>query len=114
MAEKRLIWLGSSLKDIREFPVDARRLAGYQLRRVQSGMMPSDWKPMRTIGAGVNAIRIHTRAEHRVLYLARLPEAIYVPHAFEKRSRQTPTGEIECAKARLAELMRIRSKRKEG
>jgi phage-related protein len=113
MAEKRLIWLGSSLEDLRAFPSDVRRSAGYQLRRVQNGMMPSAWKPMGTIGPGVNEIRIHTQAEHRILYLARLPEAIYVLHAFEKRTRQIPRTETELARTRLAELMRVRSKRKE-
>jgi len=76
MIDKPLIWLGSSLEDVRAFPADARRLAGYQLRRVQSGLMPSDWKPMKTIGPGVNEIRIHTGIEHRVFYLARFAEAL--------------------------------------
>jgi len=114
MAEKRLIWLGSSLDDLRTFPPDARRSVGYQLRRVQCGLMPSDWKPIGTIGPGVNEIRIHTNTEHRILYLARLPEAIYVLHAFEKRTRQTPRTEAEIARARLAELMKVRRQRKEG
>jgi len=46
MADKALLWLGSSREDIRAFPEDARRLAGFQLRSVQQGLDPSDWKPM--------------------------------------------------------------------
>jgi len=113
MVEKPLVWVGSSVEDLRDFPAEARRLAGYQLRRVQSGLMPSDWKPMKTIGPGVNEIRIHTGIECRVFYLARFPEAIYVLHAFEKRTRQTPRGDIDLARRRFAELRMLRAKRKE-
>ena len=113
MVEKPLVWVGSSLEDLRDFPAEARRLAGYQLRRVQSGRMPSEWKPMKTIGPGVNEIRIHAGIECRVFYLARLPEAIYVLHAFEKRTRQTPRGDIDLARRRFVELRMLRTKRKE-
>ena len=113
MAEKPLVWVGSSLDDLRAFPEDARRLAGFQLRRVQDGLMPSDWKPMRTIGPGVNEIRIHTGVEHRVIYVARFQEAVYVLSAFEKRTRQTPQNEIKLASKRLGELLMIRGTRKE-
>ena len=64
-----MAWLGSSLDDVRAFPADARRAAGYQLGRVQQGLPPTDWKPMATIGAGVLEIRVHTRVEHRVVYV---------------------------------------------
>lgn len=53
MLEKPLCWLGSSLDEVRGFPDEARREAGYQLRRVQHGLMPNDWKPMSSVGAGV-------------------------------------------------------------
>lgn len=113
MIDKPLIWLGSSLEDLRAFPGEARRLAGYQLRRVQCGLMPSDWKPMKTIGPGVNEILIHTGIEHRVFYLARFAEAVYVLHAFEKRTRQTARADIDLAKRRFAELKMARARMKE-
>jgi phage-related protein len=50
MADKALIWLGSSLTDLQDFPALVRRLAGFQLRRVQQGLDPDDWKPMKTVG----------------------------------------------------------------
>ncbi len=68
--------------------------------------MPDDWKPMASVGRGVYEIRIHTGLEHRVLYLAKHEEAIYVLHAFEKRSRQTRQAEIELARQRLADIER--------
>jgi phage-related protein len=105
MSDKPLVWAGSSLDDARTFPADARRAIGYQLRRVQSGLMPSDWKPMPTIGPGVNEIRIHAGNEYRVIYVARLGEAVYVLHAFEKKSRATRRGDIELARDRLRQVL---------
>lgn len=113
MPEKALCWLGSSLDDVRAFPDDARRAAGYELGRVQQGLMPTDWKPVTTAGAGVYEIRVHTRLEHRVFYVAKLEEAIYVLHAFEKRTRQTPGAEVALAKGRLAELLVRRRRNRE-
>ena len=76
MREKPISWLGSSLEDLRAFPEDARWSAGYQLGRVQRGLEPSDWKVMATVGTGVMEIRVHTRLEHRVFYLAKFEEAV--------------------------------------
>ncbi len=113
MADKPLLWAGSSLADMRAFPAEARRMGGYQLRRVQSGLMPSDWKPMPSVGSGVNEIRIHTTVEHRVIYVAKFEEAVYVLHAFEKKSRKTPVAELATAVKRLAEVRRLRQTGKE-
>lgn len=114
MREKPLAWLGASLDDLRAFPEDSRRAAGYQLGRVQQGLLPTDWKPMATVGPGVMEIRVHTRVEHRVFYVAKFDEAVYVLHAFEKRTRQTPTPEIELARKRLADLIRRRTQKREA
>ncbi len=108
MVDKAIRWLGSSLDDLRAFPEQAKRAAGYQLSRVQQGLMPSDWKPMKAIGSGVYEIRIHTGVEHRVFYVAKYEDAIYVLHAFEKRTRQTRPAEIALARQRLAELIESR------
>ncbi len=106
-------WLGSSLDDLRAFPKDARRDAGYQLGRVQQGLLPSDWKSMTTVGPGVVEVRVHTRVDHRVFYVAKFEEAVYVLHAFEKRTRQTPHAEIALAKKRYADLVRQRAQKPE-
>ena len=86
MADKPLVWLGSSLEDVREFPADARQEAGFQLRRVQKGLSPIDWKLMTTVRPGVIEIRIHTTEEYRVFYVAKFAEAVYVLHAFDKKT----------------------------
>jgi putative addiction module killer protein len=108
MVDKVIRWLGSSLDDLRAFPEQARRDAGYQLSRVQQGLMPNDWKPMKAVGSGVYEIRIHIGTEHRVFYVAKHDDAIYVLHAFEKRTRQTRQADIALARQRLAELLELR------
>lgn len=108
MATKPVVWVGSSLRDIRRFPPDARRRAGYEIHQVQLGLEPSDWKPMPSVGSGVKEIRVHTDVEHRVFYVASFAEAVYVLHAFLKKSRKTPRGDIETAKRRLRDVVRAR------
>ena len=111
MVEKPLAWLGSSLDDVRAFPAEAKRAAGYQLGRIQQGLMPDDWKPMSTVGAGAYEIRIHTDLEHRVFYVAKHEDAIYVIHAFEKRTAQTRDADIALARKRLADFLRGRGQK---
>jgi phage-related protein len=110
MALKPLRWLGNSRAAVRAFPRNARRDAGYQLFRVQTGVDPSDWKPMTRVGSGVREIRIHTHGEYRVLYVATRPEAVYVLHAFAKKRQGTPKLDVDLARARLKELSRLRSR----
>jgi phage-related protein len=105
--------MGASFEDLRDFPGDARRAAGYELRRVQRGLMPTDWKPMVGVGPGVNEIRIHTRIEHRVLYVARFEEAVYVLHAFEKKSRQTRDADLALARERMKQVEALRREERE-
>jgi len=112
MSEKPLIWLGDSRDTIRAFPDDVRQRAGFQLWRVQRGLEPNDWKPMPSVGLGVQEIRIHTGTEHRVLYVAKFAEAVYVLHAFEKRTRRTPNDDLDLARQRLGLLMTQRARRK--
>jgi phage-related protein len=110
VSAKPLFWLGSSRSDLRVFPPDARCVAGFQLRRVQQGLEPNDWRPMSSIGPGVREIRIRTGLEHRIFYVAKFAEGVYVLHAFEKRTRRTPKPDLELARERFrALLMRRRS-----
>jgi phage-related protein len=101
---KVLRFTGSSLDDLRNFPDEARRAAGFELRAIQNGFEPSDWKPMQAVGRGVNEIRIHALGEWRVIYIARLHDAIYVLHAFQKKSRKTSRQDIELARQRYGQI----------
>jgi phage-related protein len=102
---KPLNFAGSSLDDLRSFPDEARRTAGFELR-VQNGFAPNDWKSMPVIGPGVNEIRIRTSGEWRVIYVAKFKEAIYVLHAFQKKTRKTSHLDIELARKRFHEIKR--------
>ena len=106
---KPISFLGNSLECLREFPEDARQDAGYQLDQVQRGRQPSDFKPLPSVGNGVEELRVwDDTGTYRVIYVARLREAVYVLHAFHKKTRATSKHDIEIARNRYAELMRGR------
>ena len=102
---KPIQWLGSSRADVRAFPADARRVAGFQLHLVQLGHEPNDWKPFRGVGPGVREIRVHTGLERRVVYVANFADAVYVLHACAKKSAKTPQREVDVARARFHSLL---------
>lgn len=107
---KDLEFRGSSREELIEFPSSAKKDAGYELDRVQRGLEPFDWKPMKTIGAGVREIRIkQDGGAFRVIYVAKFEEAIYVLHAFEKKSQKTPQKSIAIAQNRYRELVTERA-----
>ncbi|MGO9769481.1 MAG: type II toxin-antitoxin system RelE/ParE family toxin [Roseiarcus sp.] len=96
---------GDTLVHLREFPKNARRAAGYQLDRVQRGLEPDDWKPMKAIGTGVRELRIRDRSgAFRVIYLATLPDRVVVLHAFQKKTQRTAKRDIDLAARRFREL----------
>lgn len=96
-----------SLDCLREFPVDARREAGFQLDRVQRGLEPFDWKPMPTVGSGVREIRVRDDSgAFRVLYIAKLEDAVYVLHCFQKKTQATAKRDLDLAAKRYRELMK--------
>jgi phage-related protein len=102
---KPVVWRGDSLARLREFPREAMREAGYQLERLQTGREAKDWKPMPSIGTGVNELRVRMGGAFRVVYVAKFAEAIYVLHAFQKRSQRTARLDVELARARFKSLM---------
>jgi phage-related protein len=101
---KELVFLRGSLRRLKAFPSEARRESGHQLWLVQEGQDPDDWRPMQTIGAGTREIRIHDPHEHQVIYVAQFPEAVFVLHAFEKKTRRTRQHDIDIARAAYAEV----------
>jgi phage-related protein len=103
---KDVEFLGSSLEDLRTFPISARRAMGFQIDLVQQGIEPEDWKPMTAVGAGVREIRARdATGAYRAIYLAKLADAVYVLHCFQKKTQQTAKADIELARKRLTELM---------
>lgn len=89
----------------RAFSGEARREAGYQLDRVQRGLDPDDWKPMTSIGSGVREIRIRDETgAFRVIYIANLADAVYVLHAFQKKTQRTTKRDLDLAASRLRQI----------
>lgn len=106
---KPVRFLGDSLKRLREFPEVAKQDTGYQLDKVQKGQQPDDFKPMPSIGKGVEEIRVRDETGiYRTIYSARLTGAVYVLHAFQKKTQTTSKSDIDIAKERYTELMRGR------
>ena len=103
---KTLRFIGSSLDDLRDFPAEARRQVGFELDAVQRGMMPTDFKPMPTVGVGVYEIRVHVLGEWRVMYVARFEQSVYVLHAFQKKTQRTRKEDLELAARRYRDLER--------
>ena len=102
---RRVCFLGDSLKSPRDFPDDARQDAGYQLDKVQRGSQPDDFKPMPAIGNGVEEIRVsEPSGAYRVICVARRPEAVYVLHAFQKKTQATSKKDIDLARQRFDRL----------
>jgi phage-related protein len=101
---KPIAWCGSTLDDIRSFPEEARREAGFQLGELQEGRDPDDWKPMTVVGPGTIEIRIHTGVEHRVFVVTKVAGHIYVLHAFEKKSQKTAQRDIDLARQRYRQI----------
>jgi len=97
---KPLKFVGASHDDLCAFPAEARRAAGFELWQVQHGATPSDWKPMANVGPGVYEIRVHVLGEWRVIYVAKFAEAVYVLHAFQKKTQRTRRQDIELARRR--------------
>ena len=102
ITRKPLQFMGTSYDDLKAFPDEARRDAGFNLDFVQRGLDPEDWKPMKTVVVGVNEIRVRdATGAYRVIYLATRPEAIYVLHCFQKKTERTSQRDIDLAKKRF-------------
>lgn len=107
--QKQLHWLGDSLDVLKTFSDEARRSAGHQLGLVQWGLDPLDWKTMENVGAGVKEIRIRVETSYRILYVAKFSEAVYVLHAFVKKTPKTSKRDIELSTERYKSLSKARS-----
>ena len=105
---KPLFWMGSSRGDVREFPADVRQTVGFALWQAQIGRKHKDAKVLRGFGgAGVLEVMADHRGDtFRAVYSVKFAGAIYVLHAFQKKSKKgmkTPTAEIELIRRRLKE-----------
>lgn len=109
MDHRSVLFLGSSREDLRAFPADARQDTGYALHLLEQGDWPLDTKPMRSVGNGVHEIRVSDDGRaFRTLFVAKLDDAIYVLHAFEKKTQKTPQRDLDLARRRYRALLNQR------
>ena len=102
-----VVFLGTALADLKAFPLTARRRAGYQIDRIQAGLEPDDWKPMASVGPGVQEIRIRdAEGAFRVVYVAKFSAAIFVLHCFRKATQKTAQTDIVLAARRYKALLK--------
>ena len=107
LAETEVEFLGSSLDDLRTFPLAAKHEAGYQLDQVQNGQEPDDWKPMNTVGQGVKEIRIRDVAgAFRVMYVDKFADAVYVLHCLQKKTEKTSKADLDLVAKRYRDLLK--------
>ena len=105
VTRKPLLFVGTSHDDLKGFPDEARRDAGFNLDFVQRGLEPENWKPMKTVGPGVKEIRVRdATGAYRVIFLAKRPEAVYVLHCFQKKTQKTRKVDVELAARRFAQI----------
>jgi phage-related protein len=101
------VFRGSALGDLRAFPTPARREAGHQIDQVQHGRDPDDWQPMNTVGPGVREIRMRDAAgAFRVIDTAKVADAAYVLHCFQKKTQKTGKAGIDLAPKRYRDVAR--------
>ncbi|MSQ53673.1 MAG: type II toxin-antitoxin system RelE/ParE family toxin [Betaproteobacteria bacterium] len=103
---KPVAWIGSSYKDFREFPDPVQNAMGYALYQAQIGKKHQSAKPLKGFGgAGVlEIVDDHVGDTFRAVYTVKFATAIYVLHAFQKKSKsgiQTPAGDLELIRRRV-------------
>ncbi len=107
---KPLRFVGGTKRDLSAFPEAARARAGHELFMLQVGREPDDWKPMAPVGAGACEIRVRDAAgQYRVIYVATFRSAVYVLHAFQKKSEKTAGADMELARRRYREAKALES-----
>ncbi len=107
----KIAWEGDSLDVLRDFPKPVKMDFGAQLRLLQRGELPKDFKKMNGVGSGVFELREQDASHwYRVIYLAKIDDTIHVLHSFRKKSGKTSKQDIETAKTRLKNVKKRTSK----
>jgi phage-related protein len=110
-----LIWLGGSKKDLKSLPAEVQDVFGYALYLAQAGDRHPDARPMKGFqGAGVlEIVDSFAGNAYRAMYTVRFADAVYVLHAFQKKSKSgiaTPKEDVELIKRRLKDAAALQRK----
>jgi phage-related protein len=116
LLERPVVWVGSSRRDLRAFPRAVRRDLGQSLYAAQQGETDPSAKPLKGFGGGsvIEIVAEHRGGAWRAVYTARFAEAIYVLHAFQKKSKKgiaTPNRDMNLIRQRLSEAERLHRER---
>jgi phage-related protein len=106
-----LVWLGDSLRNVRDFPDGAQKLLGDEIQLMQFGGMPKDAKPFKGVGSGVVEIALRYSSDaFRVVLAIHIGSRIYVLHAFQKKSKkgiETPKRDVDLIRKRYTEAQEL-------
>ncbi|MGE0008415.1 MAG: type II toxin-antitoxin system RelE/ParE family toxin [Parvibaculaceae bacterium] len=103
---RTVVFIGSSRRDIRDFPEAVRDEIGQQLWAVQNDREPKDWKSMPSIGPGVRELRAQEASgAFRAIYVVKIVGKVHVLHAFRKKTQQTSQKDIDLAKRRFRQVI---------
>ena len=116
MEAKELVWMGSSLADLKKFPAEVARAFGFALYRAQLGSKHPSAKPMKGFGGAsvLEVVEDHAGDTYRAVYTVKLAGVVYVLHAFQKKSKhgvKTPRPDVELIRSRLRDAKTIHERR---
>jgi phage-related protein len=118
MTEKPITWMGSSQRDLREFPKEVRQDIGVALHWAQQGRVHSAAKPMKgSLRTVMEIVSDFDGDAFRAMYTTRIGDEIYVLHAFQKKSKKgiaTPTPELDVIESRLKTARQLHAQRSEA
>jgi len=114
LANKKIVWEGNSLENLKEFPDEIKQDIGSDLRRLQVGEAPIDSRPMKSIAQGVYELRDRDKKTwYRVIYYVKVKDTIYILHSFTKKTGKTPKIDLNIATERLKNLkLRLQQEKK--
>ncbi len=108
---KELLWLQDSREQLKSCSKIVQKRFGRELQKLQEGDLPTNYKPMNSIGSGVMEIRYKAAdGQYRLIYIAKFPEAIYVLHFFKKKTQTTSMLDLLVARKRYRSLLNGREK----
>ena len=111
--QKEAIFLGNSLKVIQGFPDIVKQRIGYEIHRLQCGEAPTNFKPVKTVGAGVFELIVDAEQSwFRALYVTKIKDGVYILHAFEKKQNQTPSNALKVGRSVYSDLVRSQKEEK--
>jgi phage-related protein len=110
MKHKEVVWIGSSLEDLKKFPESVKDEVGFALHRAQEGKKHHRAKPLKGFNGVFEIVSSFQSDTYRAVYGIKIGKKLYVLHAFKKKSKsgiKTPKPDLDLIKRRLKEAQRL-------